>query len=148
MPSHADLSIYPFPGSAYADGGAVKLEEQVAKYFEQFRTSVYNYLVAVGANPADAEEVTQETFLRLYRFLHSGRTIRNVRSWVFRVAHNLAVERFKQGTPGQALDAIIEGAVSPAYSRTDPNPDPEQKVLQKERWMRQFETTHCPPPHL
>ncbi len=44
----------------------VKLEQKVAQVFESLREPVYHYLVAVFGNAAGAEDITQETFLRLY----------------------------------------------------------------------------------
>ena len=67
------------------------LDQQVAQVFKQFRDSVYRYLVVVTNNPSTAEEITQEAFLRLYGCLRKGQAIISVRSWIFRVARNLAL---------------------------------------------------------
>jgi hypothetical protein len=61
------------------------LEQRVTRYFEQWRDPVNRYLVAVFGHWGEAEEITQETFLQLYRSLDSGQYIDNVRAWVFRV---------------------------------------------------------------
>src|SRR6266516_3354255 len=71
----------------------VTLEEKVGQLFELLRDPVYLYLIAVLGNSAEAEDITQETFLRLYRALHRGQSITNVRFWLFRVAHNLAFDQ-------------------------------------------------------
>ena len=71
----------------------VTLEEKVSQLFELLRDPVYLYLTAVLGSPAEAEDITQETFLRLYRALHRGQVINNVRFWLFRVAHNLAFDQ-------------------------------------------------------
>jgi DNA-directed RNA polymerase specialized sigma24 family protein len=70
------------------------LEEKVSQLFELLRDPIYLYLIAVLGNPAEAEDVTQEVFLELYRALHRGRVINNVRLWLFRVAHNVAFKDF------------------------------------------------------
>jgi len=67
-------------------GQAATLDQEVTQVFKQFREPVYRYLVAILRNPSTAEEITQETFLRLYGCLRDGQDIANVRSWVFRVA--------------------------------------------------------------
>ena|SRR5687767_12665470 len=71
------------------------LEKKVTGYFEQWRDPVNRYVVAAFGDPVEAEEITQEAFLQLYRQLHSGQSITNVRAWVFRTAHNLAINRIK-----------------------------------------------------
>src|SRR2546425_13208520 len=71
----------------------VTLEEKVSQLFELLRDPVYLYLMAVLGNSAEAEDITQESFLRLYRALHRGQAITNARFWLFRVAHNLAFDQ-------------------------------------------------------
>src|SRR5216117_2840268 len=71
------------------------LEKKVTLYFEQWRDPVNRYVVAAFGDRTEAEEITQQAFLQLYRSLHSGQSITNVRAWVFRTAHNLAVNRIK-----------------------------------------------------
>jgi hypothetical protein len=61
-------------------GQAATLDQQVTQVFKQFRDPVYRYLVAILKNPSTAEEITQETFLRLYGCLREGQDITNVRS--------------------------------------------------------------------
>jgi RNA polymerase sigma-70 factor (ECF subfamily) len=67
-------------------------EEQVTRAFEQSREDVYRYLLTLGLAPPLAQEVTQEAFLRLFLSLEKGDAIQNVRAWVFRVAHNHALD--------------------------------------------------------
>jgi RNA polymerase sigma factor (sigma-70 family) len=59
--------------------------------FQRLREPVYRYVVHAHRNPAEAEEITQEAFLRLYRALCRGERILNVRVWVFTVARNHAI---------------------------------------------------------
>jgi RNA polymerase sigma-70 factor, ECF subfamily len=67
-------------------------EEQVARAFEESREDVYRYLVTLGLPPAQAQEVTQEAFMRLHMALTRGEDIRNLRAWVFKVARNHALD--------------------------------------------------------
>lgn len=109
-------------------------QEKVGQLFELLRDPVYLYLKAVVGDSAEAEDVTQEAFLRLYRALHGGQVINNVRFWIFRVAHNLAfkererTER-RQGTNLRTWDELTE-------LLPDPGLNPEQRVLQMERFER------------
>src|SRR5215470_17400648 len=84
---------------------AKTLEEQVTEAFELLRMPLYNYLTAVYGNPAEAEELAQEAFLKLYSSLRAGQAIRNIRFWIFRVAHNLALDRRRHNQFMTPLDA-------------------------------------------
>ena len=110
------------------------LEEKVTRYFEQWRDPVNRYLVAVFARPIEAEEITQEAFLQLYRSLHDGQSIGNVRAWVYRTAHNLAINRIKSRQFVELLDDDAWQELRQSLHDADPNP--EQRLLQQEKFDR------------
>ena len=84
--------------------GMTEHQEQVTRAFEDSRDDVYRYLLTLGLPPPQAQEATQDVFLRLFMALEKGDIIQNERAWVFRVAHNLGLDlRAKERT--QPLDA-------------------------------------------
>jgi RNA polymerase sigma-70 factor (ECF subfamily) len=112
----------------------LKLEQKVTGYFEQWREPVYRYLVAAFGAAAQAEDITQEAFLQLYRSLHAGQSIGNVRAWVFRVAHNLAVNQIKSQQFITPLDDATWEELRRSYQ--DSGPNAEQKLMQQEKFDR------------
>lgn len=74
-------------------------------------TSVHRYLVRLTGSGADADELSQETFLRLWQRAGSYRpgTVK-LTTWLHRVAHNLAVDELRRRRPepldtdGPAMD--------------------------------------------
>lgn len=68
-------------------------ESLVIRLFDQLHGRILNYVVAFGLSFHDAEDIVQETFLSLFRHLELGRPTQNLRGWLFRVAHNLALKR-------------------------------------------------------
>jgi RNA polymerase sigma factor (sigma-70 family) len=57
---------------------------------------VYRYTLAVLGNPADAEDVTQTTFMNAYRAFHDGERPRKPAHWLRAIAHNVCRQRFRQ----------------------------------------------------
>jgi RNA polymerase sigma factor (sigma-70 family) len=57
---------------------------------------VYGYALGVLGSSADAEDVTQTTFLNAYRALEDGKRPHSPRSWLFAIAHNVCRQRFRQ----------------------------------------------------
>jgi len=78
-------------GAVSRESAAARTRQEVARLFEEARDDVYRYLLRLGLYPPQAQEATQETFLRLYATLRKGEKIRNPRGWIFRVAHNLGL---------------------------------------------------------
>ena len=110
------------------------LEEKVTRYFEQWRDPVNRYVVAAFGDPMEAEEITQEAFLQLYSRLHSGLPVTNVRAWVFRAAHSLALNRMRAQQFIELLDD--EGWDELRQTVADASANPEQRLLQLEKFNR------------
>src|SRR5574341_1803086 len=96
--------------------------QQVTALFEQFRGPVFRYLMRLCGDPRQAEEMTQETFLRLYIHLRDGGSAENIKSWLFTVAHNLAMDASRTAQNITNLDetAWDRLAESHAAARADP----------------------------
>ena len=70
-----------------------RLEQEVVALFDEFRNPLLRYLVSLGLPVQDGEEIIQETFLALFQHLRAGKDRRNLRGWLFRVAHNQGLRR-------------------------------------------------------
>ena len=64
----------------------------VEKYFD----SVCSALCSLITDPLDAEEIAQEAFLRAYLYLRKLRRPSSFRSWVMRIAFNLAMDQARR----------------------------------------------------
>jgi RNA polymerase sigma-70 factor, ECF subfamily len=61
--------------------------------FEQHGAAIYRFAVVLLRHHQDAEDVVQETFLKLLRHLAAGGNADNVRGWLFTVAAHAARDR-------------------------------------------------------
>jgi RNA polymerase sigma-70 factor (ECF subfamily) len=106
------------------------LQDQVSRLFEEARDDVYRYLLTIGLHPPQAQEATQEVFLRLYTTLRKGEEIQNPRAWVFRVAHNLGLKIRSR----QHSEEPFEPELGAQYASR--NNTPETDLIERERMMR------------
>jgi RNA polymerase sigma factor (sigma-70 family) len=58
------------------------------RLYEGHVGDVYRYVLAVLRNPADAEDVTQTTFMNAYRAFKAGERPRKPQNWLITIAHN------------------------------------------------------------
>jgi RNA polymerase sigma-70 factor (ECF subfamily) len=110
-----------------------EIEIEVMDLFEQYRLPLLRYTVSFGVQVWDAEEIIQEVFLSLFRHLRLGRSRRNLRGWIFRVAHNLALKQ--RNADSRLLKLVCDDADSVAPQR-DPSPNPEESCLGIQRQQR------------
>ncbi len=71
----------------------VSLEEEILSLFDSLRVQLLRYAISFGLSVHDGEDIIQEVFLALFHHLQKGRSRSNLRGWVFRVTHNLALKR-------------------------------------------------------
>jgi RNA polymerase sigma factor (sigma-70 family) len=66
-------------------------EDVVTALFEQLRPSLLSYAYHLTGSNRDAEDLVQIAFLQLFDQLSHRSDIRNVRGWIYRAVHSLAV---------------------------------------------------------
>ena len=126
----SDSLVEKLTGVLPAEQSRVSLQDEVAQLFEEMREGVFRYVLSLGLHPPQAQEATQEVFLRLYAALKRAEPIHNRRAWVVRVAHNLALKvRAQQGSQSP-FEPDIEARLA------SPDLNPEQNLLERERMVR------------
>src|SRR5688500_5298122 len=63
--------------------------------FRRYASDVYRYAFAVLGQRADAEDVTQTTFLNAYRSLEQGVRPRKPSNWLLAIASNVIKQRLR-----------------------------------------------------
>jgi RNA polymerase sigma factor (sigma-70 family) len=69
-------------------------EADFERLYRRYAPRVYRYALAVLRNPADAEDVTQTTFLNAFRAMRAGTEPELPENWLLRIAHNTCRTRF------------------------------------------------------
>lgn len=115
-----------------ADGGEgtarrMAAQRTVTDLFPAMRRPLYHYLARILHDADEAEDLLQETFLRLFGELLEHDGIVNVRAWMFQVAHNLAIDRRRRTSLLDRLDR------EQWEQKAEPSPDPEQRLLHSAR---------------
>ncbi|MGA3190582.1 MAG: sigma-70 family RNA polymerase sigma factor [Bryobacteraceae bacterium] len=133
-PRFTDLTVLPALEAASASERAPQdhLADLVVSFFDQCRDPLLRYLASFGLAPQDSEEVLQEVFLSLFQHLDRGKPRDNIRGWLFRVAHNLALKRrsrTRQDLDSRAEAAAVEFAIDPA-------PNPEHQLVNRQTQQR------------
>jgi RNA polymerase sigma-70 factor (ECF subfamily) len=98
--------------------------------YNELRKPLLRYLASIGLSRDEAQDVVQDAFVALERHLAAGGSDHNLRSWLYRVAHNEA--RNRQKSYSRRFAVPLEGAVDAVADRATP----EQAVLQKEKFRQ------------
>jgi RNA polymerase sigma-70 factor (ECF subfamily) len=66
------------------------------RLYRKHAGDVYRYALVVMRNEADAEDITQTTFLNAYKAFEKGERPRAPQNWLIAIAHNVCRQRFRQ----------------------------------------------------
>jgi RNA polymerase sigma-70 factor (ECF subfamily) len=95
------------------------------RLYAAHRRGIKAYINKKLGDPATAEDLTQEAFLRLTE--GNGGAITHGRAWLYRTAHNLAVDHGRQ-TSRRRTDAVDVDGLS---ALADDSPSPEHIVADR-----------------
>ncbi len=81
-------------------GDRQAFEALLAKY----ERPIYSFIYHFFQDRALCEDLTQETFLRAYRFIGSFRPKEKLSTWLFAIAKNLCVDEFRRHQKGTTVN--------------------------------------------
>jgi RNA polymerase sigma factor (sigma-70 family) len=73
-----------------------RADRSFERLYRRHAGDVYRYALVVLRNEADAEDVTQTTFMNAYRAFARGERPRTAQNWLIAIAHNVCRQRFRQ----------------------------------------------------
>jgi len=100
------------------------------RFVDHFRSKVFHYSWLMCGNPEDAEEVAQETLLKVFQNIEQLRDPERVRPWVFRIAKNACLMQRRRSLFAPVQEVSIDDLSAPEPS--DDSPQPEVLVLDAE----------------
>jgi RNA polymerase sigma-70 factor (ECF subfamily) len=104
--------------NAFRQGSPEAFEAAFETLFHQHRRAVYGWILRIVRNPATAEELTVETFWRIYRARDRFQPERGFEGWARRIATRAAFDWLRTARPETELPAEISAPATadPAVS--------------------------------
>lgn len=104
----------------------------------RYRGPIYYHLYRMIWNPARAEELAQDVFLRMYRARKSYKPSAKFSTWLFRIATNAGLNEVRDGRmrKEKEVSSDTEGGEIAAGRVAARIPTPEREVLTAERNTR------------
>jgi RNA polymerase sigma-70 factor (ECF subfamily) len=83
---------------------------------EAYKKKMYYFALDMVGNPADAEDVSQEVFLKVFRSFHTFKQDARLSSWLYRIAYNTSIDhlRRKSITPEAVDDEVLDASAQDA----------------------------------
>lgn len=70
--------------------------DSISKIYKQYYLDVYRFLICFSGNQNDAEDCTQEVFIRVLNNLSNFNGSNNLKTWIFSIAKHVAVDHYRK----------------------------------------------------
>ena len=91
---------------------------------EEYKTPIYNLAYRMTGNADDADDLTQETFIRAYQYLWRYDQRKKFFTWLYTLAFNLIKNHLRKNKKENHSEELS------ALSLTDNNPSQEDKMIE------------------
>jgi len=91
---------------------------------EKYQGEIYNFFLRSTGNREDAEDLAQQLFVNVYRSAHRYRPTASFRTFLYRIATNLAISLSRKRTarPESSLEQAVEVGFQPPSGAADADP--------------------------
>lgn len=105
-------------------------QEAFAELVEAYQTAVFNLTYRMLGNRGEAEDATQEAFLRAYQHIKRYDPSRPFKTWVMSIASNYCIDRLRKR---RLTWLSIDEPLPPHPALNSDTPDPEAATVTNER---------------
>ncbi len=102
---------------------------------ERYGGAVFSSIVRIVGSREDAEELTQDVFMKVFDNIHRYRGDSSLSTWIYRIAYNVAVSKVRR--PKREFASGDEGAMARLPDTTD-DTDPHQRLDLLEKALKEL----------
>jgi RNA polymerase sigma-70 factor (ECF subfamily) len=106
--------------------------DAIAGLIERYQHRLYRYLLRLVSQPSTAEDLFQQTWIRVMERIQKYDSRRSFEGWLFAVAHNLAIDHLRRRRPESLDEPTYSGETQADLTRST-DPGALDQLLSKER---------------
>lgn len=109
--------------------------EAYAEIIKLYKTKIYNVCYRILGSREEAEDISQETFIKVYSNLDKYNREYKFSTWVYKIATNLCIDRIRKKKPIYSLDNKWDDEEAMDWYSTIPDhgKTPEEVVIANEQ---------------
>ncbi|MDP2810758.1 MAG: sigma-70 family RNA polymerase sigma factor [Rhodocyclaceae bacterium] len=136
-----------------AEGGLIARaqagdQRAFAMLVRQYQDRVFRFILRLIGAREEAMDLTQETFMKAHQALPGWRPEAQFRTWLFRIAHNAALDVLRRRQHIEFVPLVELAAGEEDHDLPDPAPQPDQHLADRqsidllERTLRELPAEH------
>ncbi|MDQ0225762.1 RNA polymerase sigma factor [Metabacillus niabensis] len=73
-------------------------QEELTEWFDKYGQAILTFILLMVRDYQQAEDLTQETFIKAFRNQHQFERKSSVKTWLYSIAHNVTKDYFRKNT--------------------------------------------------
>lgn len=103
---------------------------------DTYQREIYRYALHLTRNPADADDLYQDTFLKAYKAYDRLDASANYRAWLYRIATNTFLSARRKAGRERPLDMETDGEVPAAHFDQPASMDARDLLVEVEQFIK------------
>ncbi len=92
----------------------ISMEKQFLEAYEKYADAIFRHCYFRLSDEEQARDIMQETFLKTWEYIAQGKEIKNIRAFLYRVAHNQIVDHYRKKKES-SLEGLQEKGFEPRH---------------------------------
>lgn len=72
------------------------LDDRITEIYRQYYLDVYRFLICFSGNQSEAEDMTQEVFIRVLNNISNLHKVNNLKTWIFSIAKHVSIDHYRK----------------------------------------------------
>lgn len=107
-------------------------EEDINEWYDLYHQTIFKFIFMLTRDYQQAEDLTQETFFKAYKYYHTFNSQSSEKTWLFSIAHNVTVDYLRKQKPIRFFKELFQAQI-------DSKELPENVVQLKESSVEIYE---------
>lgn len=96
-----------------------QLKKQLTEAYNEHSDAIFRYCFFRISDKEKALDFVSETFIRMWKYLLDGNEVKNTKTFLYAIAHNIIVDEYRKKKT-VSLDQIIEAGIEPYTEVEEP----------------------------
>ncbi|WP_407272103.1 RNA polymerase sigma factor [Radiobacillus sp. PE A8.2] len=81
---------------------------EIETWYEDYSDAVFKYVCMMTRDYQQAQDLTQETFIRAYNNYDTFERNAEAKTWLFRIAHNVTIDYLRKNKPLRMMESFLQ----------------------------------------
>lgn len=125
-----------YPDKILVDRCRARDQSAFGEIVARYKNKLYSYIFRMTGNAEDAEDLTQEVFVRMYSSFDTFKNQSSLSTWLFRIASNICIDSFRRNKKNRSIAYSLDEPLHSAEDSEATHEAPDSSYEPHRQYMR------------